>query len=45
MKFYRRHRAEPPKWVVETGERVYYGILLFCLFTLLFGVAVLLFGL
>ena len=45
MKLYRRHKLEPPRWVVEAGERVYYGIALFCLATALFGLAMLLFGL
>lgn len=34
-------KYNPPRWVIDTGELVYYGTLALCAFTALFGLAVL----
>jgi hypothetical protein len=44
MLFSRPPKRDPPRWVADAGESVYQGILVFCVVTLLFGLAILLFA-
>ena len=42
MLFSRRPKYDPPKWEVDAGEVVYYGIIVLYIVTILFGLAIVL---